>query len=191
MTSQEFVTYNLVPAAIKVAAAQPPLMTIMELLKQAFIAGASTNGTQWSGKLSIEDDNRWVNFAADIERNPAAAYLLNPLAQSSAHQGLIAELLVAAENLDCEATGAGDACREAITLISRLQLLAMGWRDMESAPLDGKHCILAIQEDAFIWAVQGAYNSGEWNVIHRGNVKPLCWMPNVRLPKEFLPENFR
>jgi hypothetical protein len=143
MTSQEYVSDNLVPAPIKVAAAQPPLMTIMELLKLAFTAGASTGGTQWTGKLSFEDDNRWVKFANEIQTKASAEHLIK-----------------------------------------------QGWRDMASAPLNGKHCILAIQEDAFIYAVQGAYSYGEWNVVHRGNVKPLCWMPNVRLPAEFLPEGF-
>ncbi len=129
-------------------------MTAMELLKEAFIAGASTGGTQWTGKLSIEDDNRWVKFANQIEKNPSAAHLLIPKA------------------------------------ITPSEPAAHGWRDMASAPLDGKHCILAVREGAFIYSVQGAYSYGEWNAVHRGNVQPLCWMPNVRLPKEFLPPGF-
>jgi hypothetical protein len=61
------------------------------------------------------------------------------------------------------------------------------WQPMDTAPLDGKHCLLAVKEGAFVYTVQGAYHAGEWNAVHRGNVKPLCWMPNVPVPEEFLP----
>jgi hypothetical protein len=144
MNSQEYASDIPAIPQSKVPSDQVPLMTIMELLKLAFVAGASTGGTQWSGKLSIEDDNRWVKFANEIQEKSSVAHLIK-----------------------------------------------QGWRDMATAPLDGKHCILAVQDGEFIFAVQGAYSYGEWNVVHRGNVKPLCWMPNVRLPKEFLPESFR
>lgn len=60
------------------------------------------------------------------------------------------------------------------------------WQPIETAPLDGKHCILAVKEGAFIYSVQGAFHAGQWNAVYRDNVKPLCWMPNVRLPDEFL-----
>jgi len=67
----------------------------------------------------------------------------------------------------------------------------MDWQDMATAPTDGRHCILAIEEDGFIYSVQGAYDGRQWNAVHRENVKPLCWMPNVRLPSRFLPERYR
>lgn len=60
------------------------------------------------------------------------------------------------------------------------------WQPMATAPVDGKHCILAVKEGAFIYSVQGAFHAGQWNVVHRDNVQPLCWMPNIRLPDEFL-----
>lgn len=60
------------------------------------------------------------------------------------------------------------------------------WRTMDSAPLDGKHCILAVPEPGgFIYSVQGAYQDGRWNAVHRDNVQPLYWMPNIRLPAEW------
>lgn len=65
-----------------------------------------------------------------------------------------------------------------------------GWQPMETAPLDGKHCILAVQEGAFIYSVQGSFDGKRWNAVHAVGVKPLCWMPNVRLPPEFLPAKF-
>jgi hypothetical protein len=61
----------------------------------------------------------------------------------------------------------------------------MTWRNMSTAPKDGKHCILAVKEGAFIYSVQGAFHAGQWNAVHRGNVEPLCWMPNIRLPTNF------
>jgi hypothetical protein len=60
--------------------------------------------------------------------------------------------------------------------------LQEGWRDMETAPLDGTHCILAVKQGAFIYSLQGAYQYGQWNVVNKDNVEPLCWMPNIRLP---------
>ena len=56
------------------------------------------------------------------------------------------------------------------------------WQPMDTAPLDGTHCILAVQEGAFIWSVEGVYRDGEWDCVYRSNVKPLAWMPNVLLP---------
>lgn len=66
-----------------------------------------------------------------------------------------------------------------------------GWRSMETAPLDGKHCILSIQEGAFIVSVQGFYHGGKWIAVHRADVQPLAWMPNILLPAELCPPSFR
>jgi hypothetical protein len=62
-----------------------------------------------------------------------------------------------------------------------------GWQDISTAPKDGKHCILAVQEGVFVWSVQGAYDGRQWNAVHRSDVQPLAWMPNVRVPDAFLP----
>lgn len=65
---------------------------------------------------------------------------------------------------------------------ARIAALEAGqtWRDMDSAPLDGKHCILLVPEPSgFIYSVQGTYRSGSWDAVHRSDVQPLAWMPNV------------
>lgn len=66
---------------------------------------------------------------------------------------------------------------------------ASPWLPMETAPLDGKHCILAIQtvDRCFVYSIQGAFMGGEW--LNAANIKtePLAWMPNVLLPDEFCP----
>ena len=63
-----------------------------------------------------------------------------------------------------------------------------GWQSMETAPTNGKHCILAVQEPGgFIYSMQGAYQDGQWNAVHRDDVKPLAWMPNVLLPEHLRP----
>jgi hypothetical protein len=61
----------------------------------------------------------------------------------------------------------------------------VAWRAMNTAPLDGTHCILAVPEPdgIFVYSVQGAYQDGQWNAVHRMNVKPLYWMPNLLLPE--------
>lgn len=59
----------------------------------------------------------------------------------------------------------------------------VAWQSMDTAPLDGKHCILAVPEPSgFIYSVQGAYQDGKWNAVHRNDVVPIAWMPNIRLP---------
>lgn len=57
------------------------------------------------------------------------------------------------------------------------------WRTMDSAPLNGRHCILAVKEGPFVYSVQGAYDGKKWNCVHRENVSPLYWMPNKLLPE--------
>lgn len=60
------------------------------------------------------------------------------------------------------------------------------WRDMSEAPKDGKHCILAVKEGPFVYSVQGSFQNGQWNAVHRDNVDPLYWMPNIRLPSDWI-----
>lgn len=81
---------------------------------------------------------------------------------------------------------AGKEMRSAADMIERLARRAAGWRDMASAPKDGKHCILSIEEGALFYSVQGAFQDGKWNCVHRDNVEPLAWMPNVLLPDAFI-----
>lgn len=61
------------------------------------------------------------------------------------------------------------------------------WDSMATAPLDGKHVILAIKSGPFVYAIQGAYMMGKWHNAADIDVEPLCWMPNVMVPNEFLP----
>jgi hypothetical protein len=63
----------------------------------------------------------------------------------------------------------------------------VGWQPMETAPLDGKHCILAIKCSAFVYAIQGAFMKGKWMNAADIQSEPLCWMPNIMIPDEFLP----
>lgn len=66
-------------------------------------------------------------------------------------------------------------------------LAARQWQPMDTAPKDGRHCILSVPEGAFYYSVQGAYHDGQWNAVHRDNVEPVAWMPNVLLPAELAP----
>lgn len=63
----------------------------------------------------------------------------------------------------------------------------MEWQSMETAPTNGKHCILAIKSGAFVYSIQGAYMMGEWHNAANIKAEPLAWMPNVMLPDEFCP----
>lgn len=64
----------------------------------------------------------------------------------------------------------------------------MAWQNMKTAPTDGKHVILAIKTSGgFVYAVQGAFMEGKWLNAMDVNSEPLCWMPNFRIPDEFLP----
>lgn len=62
-----------------------------------------------------------------------------------------------------------------------------GWQSMDSAPKDGKHCLLAVKSDCFVYAVQGAFMMGEWHNAADIKSEPLCWMPLTRIPQVFLP----
>lgn len=61
------------------------------------------------------------------------------------------------------------------------------WQPMETAPLDGRHCILAVKTGAFIYSIQGAFMKGKWMNAADIDGEPLAWMPNIRLPDEFCP----
>ncbi len=62
-----------------------------------------------------------------------------------------------------------------------------GWQSMDSAPKDGKHCLLAVKSDCFVYALQGAFMMGEWSNAADIKSEPLCWMPLTRIPQVFLP----
>jgi len=61
------------------------------------------------------------------------------------------------------------------------------WKSMDTAPTDGKHVILAVKRDAFVYVVQGAYMNRKWMNAADIDEEPLCWMPNVSIPDIFLP----
>lgn len=63
----------------------------------------------------------------------------------------------------------------------------MTWRPMSEAPTDGVHVILAVQSGLFVYAIQGAHMNGKWMNAADIQSEPLCWMPNVLIPNEFLP----
>ncbi|HAU76315.1 MAG TPA: hypothetical protein DCW88_12530 [Agrobacterium sp.] len=62
-----------------------------------------------------------------------------------------------------------------------------GWQSMDSAPKDGKHCLIAVKTGPFVYAVQGAFLDGEWENVAGINSEPLCWMALTRIPPVYLP----
>lgn len=86
-------------------------------------------------------------------------------------------------DLACEALKAKDA--EIAKLRSAMEAR---WQPMDTAPLDGKHCILSMQVGGgFIYSVQGAFMQGTWMNAADIKAEPLAWMPNVLLPEELCP----
>lgn len=73
-----------------------------------------------------------------------------------------------------------------VALSAQVQDVA-GWQSMDSAPKDGKHCLLAVKSGPFVYAVQGAYSMGEWGNAADIHSEPLCWMPLTRIPRVYLP----
>ncbi|PZP49817.1 MAG: hypothetical protein DI595_12735 [Agrobacterium fabrum] len=63
----------------------------------------------------------------------------------------------------------------------------LAWRSMDSAPKDGKHCILSIPSGGFVYTVQGAFMGGKWINALNVDAEPLAWMPNVLLPDAYCP----
>lgn len=61
------------------------------------------------------------------------------------------------------------------------------WQNMSTAPKDGKHCILAIKDGAFVWTISGAFKNGKWMNAADIESEPLCWMPSAKIPDVFLP----
>lgn len=62
------------------------------------------------------------------------------------------------------------------------------WRDMQSAPRDGKHMVLAIQTPGgFVRNIEGAFMDGRWMNALNLDVEPLCWFPKTLTPDRFLP----
>lgn len=72
---------------------------------------------------------------------------------------------------------------------AKLKEAVTGWQPMETAPMDGKHCILAVQRGPFVYAIQGAYMNRKWLNAADIDCEPLCWMPSVSIPGHFLPWN--
>lgn len=122
------------------------------------------------------------------------------IAELEAVERSYAEMVLAVEQAQNRATAAEAECRQVIEEKKRLydDLRAAeaerdalreerAWRPMEDAPTNGKHCILAVPEPSgFIYQVQGAFQNGQWNAVHRDDVKPLAWMPTVRLPERLI-----
>lgn len=93
-------------------------------------------------------------------------------------------------DLVCEATDESAAKKIAAALNTPPSLPAenvVGWQPMETAPKNGKHCILAIKSGAFVYSIQGSFANGKWLNAADIDSEPLAWMPNVRLPAEFCP----
>jgi hypothetical protein len=63
----------------------------------------------------------------------------------------------------------------------------LAWSPMDSAPKDGKHCILSIPSGGFAYTVQGAFMGGKWINALNVDAEPLAWMPNVMLPDAYCP----
>lgn len=61
------------------------------------------------------------------------------------------------------------------------------WQPMDTAPTDGKHVILALKCDCFVYSIQGAFMNGKWMNAADRDGEPLAWIPNVLLPNEFCP----
>jgi hypothetical protein len=100
-----------------------------------------------------------------------------------------------ASDEDCR-TDDGDIMREADEAlkakdaeIAKLQsAIEARWQPMDTAPLDGKHCILSLQAGSgFMYSVEGAFMQGKWMNAADIDSEPLAWMPNVRLPEELCP----
>lgn len=88
----------------------------------------------------------------------------------------------------------GDLARNAIPALEslrreneELRQRQLAWRSMDSAPEDGKHCILSIPSGGFVYTVQGAFMGGKWINALNVDAEPLAWMPNVLLPDAYCP----
>ena len=128
------------------------------------ISGMSWNGFYLIGdKKSISELRRIENTAAQVEVYRAA----------------FDERMKASE---ARATTA-----EAENAMLKAELAAREWQSMDTAPLNGKHCILAVKSGAFVYSVQGSYQNGQWNCAMEDDVQPLAWMPNVLLPDHLCP----
>lgn len=65
----------------------------------------------------------------------------------------------------------------------------MEWQSMETAPKDGKHSIFAIKFGAFVYSIQGCWDSvgKKWINAADRDGEYLAWMPNVLLPLDMCP----
>jgi hypothetical protein len=62
----------------------------------------------------------------------------------------------------------------------------VAWETMASAPLNGKHVLLAVPDGAFVWTVEGSFDGKDWNAVHASKVRPLYWMPKPKLPDDWI-----
>ncbi len=63
------------------------------------------------------------------------------------------------------------------------------WKDMSTAPKDGKHSIFAIKFGPFVYSIQGWWDqtAKKWINASDRDGEYLAWMPNIMVPDEFLP----
>jgi len=120
----------------------------------------------WFGATDWHPEAQWLLRAFDVEKQAERDFALKDFGAPSSSSEIEA---LQVENAEL---------RE-----------APKWQPMDTAPLDGKHCILAIRTECgcFVYSIQGAFMQGEW--MNAANIKtePLAWMPNVLLPDEFCP----
>lgn len=72
-------------------------------------------------------------------------------------------------------------------LMPFIEARTSSWQSMETAPTDGKHVILAMKRGPFVWAVQGSFMERKWMNAADIQGEPLCWLPNILIPDQFLP----
>jgi hypothetical protein len=101
------------------------------------------------------------------------------------------EAFMEASRLIKDMSSKGDSSAEefakAVEALSDAEVEDSPWRNMSSAPLNGRHVILAMRSGVFVWAVQGAYDGRKWTNAADIEGEPLCWMPAAKLPMAFLP----
>lgn len=154
-----------------------------EMVERLLAAAADCKiGADWHGNADDSDCEPHQSFQRDlidgekIAREAATLIASQAEGIEAARRGqATANRALAIAQADTEEEFAKRTAAEAA-------LAKAGWQGMDSAPLDGKTCILSVPEGPFFYSVQGAFQNGQWNCVHRDNVKPVAWMPNVLLP---------